>query len=287
MEINLDELEYVGIRPDKIGDERRFSPFIGRTDTPQIGEVVDRTLMMIKDNIAYVKYSIKTLTPDDEYADARTSLVINKYHLEGTYADYSSIPEAEREELSKENEEIFELFSEVVKESIQNEHRAIKPRIAPEVLTAIEYELDYQDEKWGYKEQSLPGYLLIMKQELDEAIAGWMKNAPNRNSPLHEIVQVVAVGIQCLEQYGTMGCTINTNDIRDDKYALSHLVHLATTPGFTPVESTAFTDPNSLAPYTDLKNVLGDSTTVDEILAANGIVHMEHVNTTSQIEEKA
>lgn len=66
----------------------------------------------------------------------------------------------------------------------------------------IEEERQYQKDKWGeYKSQSIPGYLLIMKKELEEAEEGWMKNTQGRHSALHEILQVVCVGIACLEEH--------------------------------------------------------------------------------------
>lgn len=82
------------------------------------------------------------------------------------------------------------------------------------VIAAIEHELQYQKDKWGAdKEQSLPGYMLVMQKELNEAIDGWMKNKiEDRQTCLEEIVQVVAVGIKCLETYGTCGSALSTND---------------------------------------------------------------------------
>lgn len=70
----------------------------------------------------------------------------------------------------------------------------------------IEEERQYQKDKWGeYKSQSIPGYLLIMKKELEEAEEGWMKNTQGRHSALHEILQVVCVGIACLEEHFSDG----------------------------------------------------------------------------------
>lgn len=279
----IDELKFIDTQPQKVGDARKFTPFIGRSDGEQLeGKIVDRELISIRDNVAFIKYSICTPTPEDEYASERMSLSIEKYFLDGDYEDYSYIPDREREAINRENEDIFELFSEVVKEDMRNEMRQVKPRISSETIAAISTELDYQDDKWGSKEQSLPGYLLIMKKEIDEAIEGWMKNAPGRNSPLHEIVQVVAVGIQCLEQYGTTGCTINTNDIRDDLDALPHLVHLATTPNW---EAPRLFSAGPIVTFDDF--LTDPEPTVDEILAANGVVHMENIDTSQQIEENS
>lgn len=82
------------------------------------------------------------------------------------------------------------------------------------VTRAIEKELEYQDDKYGAdKQQSFPGYLLLMRKELEEAEQGWIKGPWNgRNSALGELVQVVALGIRALTQYGVDGCPAATND---------------------------------------------------------------------------
>ena len=77
-------------------------------------------------------------------------------------------------------------------------------------------ELQHQEIKWGpNKEQSVPGYLLIMRKELAEAENGWMKSVEGRDSVLSEIVQVAATAISCLNEYGTSGCPRATNDVVD------------------------------------------------------------------------
>lgn len=84
------------------------------------------------------------------------------------------------------------------------------------VYAAIENELAYQDNKWGSgKPQSLAGYLLILQAEINEAIDGWMKNADGRDAPLAEVVQVAAVAIRCLEDYGTRGSARPTRDVTE------------------------------------------------------------------------
>lgn len=86
-----------------------------------------------------------------------------------------------------------------------------------DVVNAVADERAYQQQRWGAdKQQSLPGYLLIMKAELDEAIDGWMKNTTDRrDSCLEEVVQVAATAMACLEVYGTKGCSRSTNDITE------------------------------------------------------------------------
>ena len=90
------------------------------------------------------------------------------------------------------------------------EHRVVTRE---EVFAEINKERAYQLDKWGDKPQSLPGYLIILKKEIDEAIDGWMKNSTGRNAPLNEVVQVAAVAVACLEQYGCDGITCNTLDL--------------------------------------------------------------------------
>jgi hypothetical protein len=69
-----------------------------------------------------------------------------------------------------------------------------------EVYEAIDKERSYQDQKWGAdKPQSLPGFLLVIESELNEAKLGWMKNQLHRHSPLAEIVQIAATCVACLE----------------------------------------------------------------------------------------
>lgn len=83
-----------------------------------------------------------------------------------------------------------------------------------QVFEAIRQERANQDLKWGVnKPQSLPGYFLVAKKELEEAEDGWLKNLPGKSAPLNELVQVAAVVVAALERYGTTGNTISTNDI--------------------------------------------------------------------------
>lgn len=77
-----------------------------------------------------------------------------------------------------------------------------------EVFDLIKAERDSQDAKFGAldeKQQSVAGYLLIIRKELEEAEAGWMKNVPGKHSALTELVQVAATAIACLQQYGSEG----------------------------------------------------------------------------------
>lgn len=85
-----------------------------------------------------------------------------------------------------------------------------------EVFNAIQKERKYQDEKWGAeKPQSLAGFLLIARKELDEAEEGWMNGRHDGHSPLSELVQVAATCVAALEMYGVCGnviCNVDTSE---------------------------------------------------------------------------
>ena len=87
-----------------------------------------------------------------------------------------------------------------------------------QALHALFTELEYQRRKWGPdKQQSLPGYLLILESELREAKHGWIKDLGGRSAPLAEIVQIAAVAVACLTRYGTSGSAGATNDLTEDE----------------------------------------------------------------------
>jgi len=89
--------------------------------------------------------------------------------------------------------------------------------ISKEVLDAIAQELEYQERKRpNSRSQSVPGYLLILRQELNEAEEGWAKNYTGRHSVMSEIVQIAATAIRAISKYGTSGCPISTDDIKED-----------------------------------------------------------------------
>lgn len=73
-----------------------------------------------------------------------------------------------------------------------------------EIFQAIGRERDYQDKKWGtiYERPHTVGeWLLIAHGELNEAIQAWQKNTSD-DFALQELLQVVAVGVACMEQWG-------------------------------------------------------------------------------------
>jgi hypothetical protein len=69
---------------------------------------------------------------------------------------------------------------------------------------AIERERAHQDKKWGTIRKhphTVGEWLLIMESELAEAKAGWCKGRGDEDA-LKEVLQVVSVGVACLEQHG-------------------------------------------------------------------------------------
>lgn len=88
------------------------------------------------------------------------------------------------------------------------------------VYQYIDFEREHQDKKYGVdKPQSLPGFLLVLQREVQEAIDGWMNGVyEGRDAPLHEVVQVAATAVACLEKYGTRGTALATNDISQDPH---------------------------------------------------------------------
>lgn len=84
------------------------------------------------------------------------------------------------------------------------------------IYYAIDNERNHQIAKYGIdKQQSLPGFLLIIERELAEAKEGWIKNHTGRNSPMHEVLQIAAVCVAAMEKYGTTGSATSTDDIPD------------------------------------------------------------------------
>lgn len=70
------------------------------------------------------------------------------------------------------------------------------------IFEAIDRERDYQDRKWGplhTHKHEIPGWICIMREELREAEQGWLKDGDDQ--ALRELIQVLAVGVACLEQY--------------------------------------------------------------------------------------
>lgn len=71
----------------------------------------------------------------------------------------------------------------------------------PTVSAAIDTERAYQKIKWPDHSHTVGEYLLIMQKCLDDAKRGWVCARGDVNA-LHEIRQVVTVGIAAMEEHG-------------------------------------------------------------------------------------
>lgn len=69
------------------------------------------------------------------------------------------------------------------------------------VYEAVDRERMHQIGKWGIRHHSLGEWLLIMEGELNEAKAAWVDTG-EIDGALCEVLQVVAVGVACLECHG-------------------------------------------------------------------------------------
>lgn len=72
------------------------------------------------------------------------------------------------------------------------------------IYVAIENEREYQNGKWGDNPHEIPGWIMIMEEELREARQAWVEYGTSRRA-LEEVLQVIAVGVACLEQHGVYG----------------------------------------------------------------------------------
>ena len=83
-----------------------------------------------------------------------------------------------------------------------------------DVFAAIEREREYQDDKWGIvfnNPHEVAGWLLIMQSELNEAKESWVHSSGNEEA-LKEILQVISVGVACLQQHGVFERAKETGD---------------------------------------------------------------------------
>lgn len=69
------------------------------------------------------------------------------------------------------------------------------------VLSAIEGERHYQEEKWPGHNHTVAEWLLIMDKLMADARRAWVTGHGD-NQALHEVRQVVATGVACMEQCG-------------------------------------------------------------------------------------
>ena len=71
------------------------------------------------------------------------------------------------------------------------------------IFQTITRERDFQEQGWGDNPHAVGEWLLIMQAELDEAKQAWVEGHGD-NGALKEILQVISVGVACLEQHGVV-----------------------------------------------------------------------------------
>lgn len=69
------------------------------------------------------------------------------------------------------------------------------------VKTAIEDERAYQEKKWPSHKHNVAEWLLIIEKLCDDARHAWVTGHGD-NQALHEIRQITATGVACMEQCG-------------------------------------------------------------------------------------
>lgn len=77
-----------------------------------------------------------------------------------------------------------------------NQHRFTQ------AVDAIHIERRFQDKKHGPDGHTIGGWLLILESELNEAKLAAIKPGNGRDNVIAEIVQIAAVCVAALEQYG-------------------------------------------------------------------------------------
>ncbi len=92
---------------------------------------------------------------------------------------------------------------------------------APCFADAVRYvarERHYQMHKYGWdKEQSLPGFLIVISHLLGTAVTAWTKNRDEpRRTPLAIVTAIAATAIACIQRYGATGSAHATNDKLND-----------------------------------------------------------------------
>ena len=75
-----------------------------------------------------------------------------------------------------------------------------------EIFDAIQDERMYQIQKWGSNNDhphTVMEWIAIMDGELQEAKQAWLKGNGDKDA-LKELLQVVSVGVACMEQHGVV-----------------------------------------------------------------------------------
>lgn len=83
-----------------------------------------------------------------------------------------------------------------------------------DIWAAILNERNYQDEKWGHPDHhphSIFEWIGIMEREIAEVKEAFFQRSADEEM-LGEILQVVAVGVACMEQHGIVERSLLTDE---------------------------------------------------------------------------
>lgn len=72
-----------------------------------------------------------------------------------------------------------------------------------EVLAKIKEEREYQDKKFPNNQHEIPTWVKLMEDKLEMVYYCWYHK--RENFALHELLEVVSMGIACMEQYRAVG----------------------------------------------------------------------------------
>ncbi len=78
------------------------------------------------------------------------------------------------------------------------------------IWDAIVRERHYQDGRFGPPDHTIPGWVLILRKQLDNAVDHWFDE--DTDKALTEILHVIAVGFSCLEQHGVPSSAFRVYD---------------------------------------------------------------------------
>lgn len=77
------------------------------------------------------------------------------------------------------------------------------------IIDAIDREREYQIKKYDHRQRPISSYILLMQDELNREVVGaWNKESTER--VLEELLQVITLGVACLEEHGIVERTTNS-----------------------------------------------------------------------------
>lgn len=109
-------------------------------------------------------------------------------------------------------------------------------------------EREQQDKEWGHqteRDQSIPGYIMIMRRKIQQAEDAWLDGSIGRESALFRITQAAATGVAALQEHAVSTGKAATRWIRSarERFLDERKTYLRDTRGpyhNTPIEHAAY-----------------------------------------------